>query len=296
MTRGVRGRGLMLAVVLAVSTFAATVPASADPQAESCTAHAVVVVEPGPGPVAICFDGTITGLDALQLAGADPVTYGFAGQGAAVCKLYGVGNPPDSCLIGPGGQYWAYYRAAPGASGWTYSRGGAGATTVTDGSMEGWRYGTGAAPSFPSYCSVVGCAPPPTQAPLATGAPPATEAQPTTSGGATSGQDSSTAGVSPQHGTGGGQDGKATKGTDENGSSGAAADGAGAPTSESGGRRVSSGNRRSGGMVALAAGGGNGGAGSPMGLVVAIVVVAAGVGAGLWVRVRRRRAGGAAGQ
>ena len=72
----------------------------------------------------IHFDGTINGIDALQLAGANPVTYGFAGQGAAVCQLYGVGNPADgSCLIGPGGQYWAYFRAAPGAGGWTYSRG-----------------------------------------------------------------------------------------------------------------------------------------------------------------------------
>ena len=66
-----------------------------------------------------------------------------------MCALYGVGNPADSnCLIGPGGAYWAYYRAGPGATGWTYSRGGASGTTVTDGSVEGWRYGTGAAPAF----------------------------------------------------------------------------------------------------------------------------------------------------
>ena len=57
--------------------------------------RAVVVVEPGPGPLTICFDGSISGLEALQLAGANPVTYGFAGQGAAVCQLFGVGNPAD---------------------------------------------------------------------------------------------------------------------------------------------------------------------------------------------------------
>ena len=132
------------------------------------------MVEPGPGAVPICFSGAISGLDALQLAGANPLTYGFAGQGAAVCQLFGVGNPADSsCLIGPGGQYWAYYRAAPGAGGWTYSRGGASSTTVVDGAVEGWRYGTGAAPGFVGFCAVVGCGPPPTEAPPPT-APPAT--------------------------------------------------------------------------------------------------------------------------
>src|SRR4029077_1433092 len=127
----------------------------------------------------------ISGLDALQLAGANPVTYGFAGQGAAVCQLYGVGNPADqSCLIGPGGQYWAYFRAAPGAGGWTYSRGGAASTTVVDGSVEGWRYGAGGAPGFVAFCSVVSCAPPPTSppptAPPVT-APPVAPAAPTAS-------------------------------------------------------------------------------------------------------------------
>ena len=152
--------------------------ARADVTTQGCSARAVVVVEPGPGPVTICFDGSISGLDALQLAGANPVTYGFAGQGAAVCQLFGVGNPADSsCLVGPGGEYWAYYRAGPGAGGWTYSRGGASTTTVTDGSVEGWRYGTGAAPGFVSFCAVVGCGPPPTDPPPATQAPPAGHAR-----------------------------------------------------------------------------------------------------------------------
>ena len=141
-------------------------------------ARAVVVIDTGGGArtQTICFSGTISGLAALQIAGANPVTYGFAGQGAAVCALDGVGNPADSsCLTGPSGDYWAYYRAGPGATGWTYSRGGASSTTVTDGSVEGWRYGTGAAPGFVSFCAAAGCAPPPTAAP-----PPPTAAPVTT--------------------------------------------------------------------------------------------------------------------
>src|ERR1700712_4578759 len=138
MKLGARGRGQLLSVALAASFVGVASPARADVSAQGCTSRAVVVVEPGPGAVTICFDGTISGLDALQLAGANPVTYGFSGQGAAVCQLYGQGNSADSsCLIGPGGQYWAYYRAGPGAAGWTYSRGGASSSTVTDGSVEG---------------------------------------------------------------------------------------------------------------------------------------------------------------
>ena len=115
MRLGARGRAVVLAVALVAVTAGPATVARADVTAQGCSARAVVEVEPGPGPVTICFDGSVTGLQALQLAGANPVTYGFSGQGAAVCQLYGVGNPADSsCLIGPGGQYWAYYRAAPG--------------------------------------------------------------------------------------------------------------------------------------------------------------------------------------
>src|SRR4051812_26285365 len=178
MTVGARRRAVLFAVALVAAVAGPAAVARADVTTQGCSARAVVVVEPGPGPVTICFDGSISGLDALQLAGANPATYGFAGQGGAVCQLFGVGNPADSsCLTGPGGQYWAYYRAGPGAGSWTYSRGGASTTTVTDGSVEGWRYGTGGAPGFVSFCAVVGCAPPPTDPPPATqGVPPATAA------------------------------------------------------------------------------------------------------------------------
>ena len=105
MTSSARGRGLLLAIALAVSIFGSTASARADVTAQGCSAHAIVVVQPGPGPVPICFDGTISGLSALQLAvGGNVATYGFAGQGAAVCAINGVGNSADSsCLIGPGG-------------------------------------------------------------------------------------------------------------------------------------------------------------------------------------------------
>ena len=300
MTTRRRGRGSVLAATLVASLAAllgAWVPgAHADVAAQGCSSHAVVVVEPGPGPVPICFDGTISGMDALQLAGANPVTYGFSGQGAAVCQLYGVGNPPDSsCLIGGGGQYWAYYRAGPGAGGWTYSRAGASTTTVTDGSMEGWRYGTGAAPTFVDYCSVVGCAPPATDPPATQPAPPPdppASAAPQASGAASGPATPTVAGESASR-----PDGKAADAKGD----GKAADGSttasgdpkpGTPSTTGRDGRTTSATRRTAKRdsveVAAGAGGGGSGGGSPIGMVVALAVVAAAVAGGLLLRRRRR--------
>jgi hypothetical protein len=296
---GARARGLLLAVALAASVFGLAAPAHADVSAQGCTARAVVVVEPGPGAVSICFDGAISGLDALQLAGADPVTYGFAGQGAAVCQLYGVGNPADSsCLVGSGGQYWAYYRAAPGAGGWTYSRAGASTTTVTDGSVEGWRYGTGGAPGFVSFCAVVGCAPPPTAPPPVTQAPPPVTDAPVATAPATAGS-ASPAPASSSAKDSGRADAKGSDKADGKAADAGSADhgttadrGSATSTTGKDGRNAAAHDDRKdrSATVELAAGGGGGGGdgGSPIGVIVALAVVAAGVGGGLWLRRRRR--------
>jgi hypothetical protein len=301
MTLGARGRALLLAVALVAMTAGPATVARADVTAAGCGSRAVVVVEPGPGAVTICFDGSISGLDALQLAvGAGNVTtYGFAGQGAAVCAINGVGNPADqsSCLVGPGSQYWAYYRAAPGAGGWTFSRGGASATTVTDGSVEGWRYGTGGAPGFVSFCAVAGCAPPPTDPPPATQAvPPATSAPAagpsTPAGGATT----PTTAASKDSGKAKGDGGTGDSGT------AATADGKGDKDTKDGGTTTTgksgtkTGDRRDDSdTVEVAAGGTGGGSdgGSPTGVIVAVAVVAVAVAAGLVIR--RRRGGPAPG-
>jgi hypothetical protein len=304
MTAGARARGLLLAVALAGSVFGLAAPAGAEVSAQGCTSRAVVVVEPGPGAVSICFDGAISGLDALQLAGANPVTYGFTGQGAAVCQLYGVGNPADSsCLVGSGGQYWAYYRAAPGAGGWTYSRAGASTTTVTDGSVEGWRYGTGGAPGFVSFCAVVGCGPPPTDPPPATQAPPPVTAAPPAAPAPATGGTAGPATASSSAKEPGKADAKAdarsdTKDSGKTAAAGSAdhgttADrGSATSTTDEHGRTTAAHDVRKdrSGPVELAAGGSGGGGdgGSPVGVIVAIAVVAAGVGGGLWLRRRRR--------
>jgi hypothetical protein len=125
-------------------------PAGAQPLNE-----AAVIVETGTGTwrTVIRFaQDSVSGLEALQLAGADPVTYGFGGVGTAVCALHGVGRPAGpNCLGGDGDpRYWAYFRAPAGATAFQYSPIGAGATRVRDGDVEGWRWGTGQAPAYRS--------------------------------------------------------------------------------------------------------------------------------------------------
>jgi hypothetical protein len=148
----------LLAVVVAAMLAAAglAVPAAAG------DSRAVVVIDTGQSVrwVDISFSGEISGIEALELAGANPVTSAYAGQGIAVCGLDGVGHDSSDCLGTPSDpQYWAYYRASSESTGWSYSRGGASGVIVRDGDVEGWRYGTGAAPRV-AVCSVTDCAPP----------------------------------------------------------------------------------------------------------------------------------------
>jgi hypothetical protein len=161
---------LLCALVVGIAA-----PAAVAPPATAADSRAVVVIDTGQGSrrAVISFSGTITGIQALQLAGANPVTYGFAGQGAAVCALDGVGHPAtDACLGTPSDpRYWAYFRAVDGANSWSYSNQCACSTTVRDGDVEGWRFGTGQQPPFVSFCDAAGCAPTPTPPPTAAPTP-----------------------------------------------------------------------------------------------------------------------------
>ncbi len=137
--------------------FAAT-PAAAEPTA-GCRPvgggaistggphRATVVVDPGSGPVwsaCVSFSGTISGLEALELAAATipglaPVYEPYAGQGRAVCRLLGVGNDPPNCLSKTV-EYWAYFRNG------TYARGGGSGAVVHDGDVDAWTFSRGTPP------------------------------------------------------------------------------------------------------------------------------------------------------
>lgn len=155
----------------------------------------------------VTFEGeAITGVEALQLAGFDPVARAYDGRGGAVCSVCDRGCPPDStCLTCGGASYWAYFRAASGAMSYTYSPVGAGATQVHDGDVEAWKWGPGTAPRFISFAEVWGesiptapttlpATPPPTTRPAAATtatSAPVSATTPTVGGPATS----ATAGV-----------------------------------------------------------------------------------------------------
>ena len=165
MHRTGRSRFAAFAVAALVAGVVLGVGAHDVGPADAAGSRAVVNI--GGSNQVINFGSTVSGLQALQMV-ASVTTVGFGGStGSAVCSINGQGNPATQgeCLVGPNGEYWSYWRAPPGASGWQYSSQGAGGTTVTDGSVEGWRYGTGGPPPFTSFCAVAGCAPPPTAPP-----------------------------------------------------------------------------------------------------------------------------------
>jgi hypothetical protein len=155
-------------LVLTALTLAAVLP---DGAGAANPHRAAIIVETGADThrVVVTFtEDSITGIEALRRAGADPVVYSFTGQGGAVCRLYGVGRDASSnCLGGQDGdsRYWAYFRAPAGTSTFEYSRVGAGTVQVRDGDVEGWRFGTGQPPQYVSLQSLAPPPPPPTNAP-----------------------------------------------------------------------------------------------------------------------------------
>jgi hypothetical protein len=168
-----------LAVGLVAGAFGAGVVPDVAPAASPHRAAVIVDTGSTVKRVVVTFgEDSITGLDLLQRAGTNPVVYQFGGQGGAVCRLLGVGRDAGpSCLGGADGdaRYWAYVRAPAGTSAFKYSSAGAGSTRVHDGDVEGWRFGTGAAPQYVSLASLVPPPPPPATQPPPT-SPPATAA------------------------------------------------------------------------------------------------------------------------
>lgn len=147
---------LVLGFASATAVVAPGRPVGAARPAATATSRAAVIIDTGSRVVrtVITFDGSISGAEALRRAGADPVFTVYAGEGAAVCSLLGVGHGPGDCFgVAAGdGRYWGYFRAGAGSSSFRYWGAGASSTTVHDGDVEGWSYG--ARPSAPPFTSV----------------------------------------------------------------------------------------------------------------------------------------------
>jgi hypothetical protein len=122
-----------------------------------------------------------TGLQVLQQGTSQVDAVGFGSLGAAVCSVSigatHIGCPADaSCLTCAQPAYWAYSRAIAGAAGFTASRAGAGATTVHDGDVEAWRWGSGAPPAFVAFDRFFPPAPTTTTRSATTSTPPPSQA------------------------------------------------------------------------------------------------------------------------
>ncbi|MCC7077693.1 MAG: hypothetical protein IT198_11255 [Acidimicrobiia bacterium] len=150
-----------------------------------------VVVDSGSEVKTACVEfaeSSITGLAALERAGFAPAAWGFGSLGVAVCGMCGKGCPADaSCLTCDSPYYWAYHRAPAGQTRFAFSQLGPSGTRVTDGDVEGWRYGTGAAPAFRSFVSVCG----------QSGATPTTSPAPVTTAARSGGGSASQTGGGP---------------------------------------------------------------------------------------------------
>lgn len=108
-----------------------------------------LVIDYGGGAVTYALipfeDDSLTGLDLLQLSGLELLSIDLGGMGTAVCAIEKVGCEYDACrgrlcqTGDPDSPYWQYLRG-PEVSGedWSYASRGASATTLVDGSVDGW--------------------------------------------------------------------------------------------------------------------------------------------------------------
>lgn len=141
---------LIAAALPFLTTAPAAVAASGACQSDTGVSVVVDYGALGGGTVVRCAQTSGTGLDALHAAGFP--TVGTQKDGPAfVCRI---GGKPDaskeSCVNTPGAggkPYWSYWIASNGG-GWKYSGSAASNRRVTQGTFEGWHYGTTAAPGF----------------------------------------------------------------------------------------------------------------------------------------------------
>jgi hypothetical protein len=111
--------------------------------------RAGLVVVHGDGSVAtrcVAFsEASISGADLLARSGFD-LAVEASSMGATVCSIDGEGCsfPQQSCFCACEGSpciYWSYWRLAGDT--WRYSNVGAGGSSVSDGEIDGWRWGLG---------------------------------------------------------------------------------------------------------------------------------------------------------
>jgi hypothetical protein len=141
-------RPVAAALLVGAALTPVTLPAVTG-TAPACAAatgpHAALVIETGDRDLRLCvaLDApSVSGTHLIELAGAQQhLVYGFGSGGQAVCRLAGTGPQGDDCFADYP-DFWGYWRSDGGA-GWTWSSTGAASTSVGDGDLEGWVWGSG---------------------------------------------------------------------------------------------------------------------------------------------------------
>jgi hypothetical protein len=131
-----------LGAVAFVVAFLPAIPAAA-PACAAEAPHAALVVSTGKDVLRYCVtldQPSVSGLRLIELA-HDQYGLSYRSDGAAVCMLHGVGTSGGDCF-GDYPDYWGYWRG-DGSGGWKWAGSGAATTSVRDGQVEGWSWGTG---------------------------------------------------------------------------------------------------------------------------------------------------------
>jgi cell division septation protein DedD len=171
-------RPVAAALLIGAILMPVTLPAvtGAAPACAAATGpHAALLIETGSRDLRLCvaLDApSVSGTHLIELAGEQQhLVYAFGSGGDAVCRLAGVGPQGDDCFADYP-DFWGYWRD-DGRGGWTWSSTGAASTTVGDGDLEGWVWGsgdTGSTHARPPALTIADvCTPPaPTPAPATT--------------------------------------------------------------------------------------------------------------------------------
>ena len=157
--------GRSLAVLL-LAAAGLLLPAPVQAAACSGSSGVTVLVQfPDHTEVGCAAGDPVSGYQALTRAGFS-LTFATGNGTGAICSINGY--PDHACpSMPPQSAYWAYFHAKPGGS-WSYSSTGGGSYDPKPGTVEGWRFGSGAAPSTAPPGSVSTPTPKPTPKPTPT--------------------------------------------------------------------------------------------------------------------------------
>jgi len=142
----VRAKRLLTLVAAIAATSVSALSLAPVAQAAPCGKSAGVTVvvdygEPSATSIGCAHGDPATGLEALKSLG-HRFTF-VPRQPGFVCTI---DNRPNPCNNGPANAYWSYWHAQPGGS-WSYGASGAGSYDPPPGSVDGWSFGNGRAPT-----------------------------------------------------------------------------------------------------------------------------------------------------